>query len=940
MKTKRTLFLAIAAVAAMVPLTRADELADTLSKVKVPPVMPFKVNSFPLQEVRLLDSPFKHAMDMDAQYILSLDVDRLLHNFRVNAGLPSTAKPLGGWEEPSGELRGHFVGHYLSAVAMMYASTGDRRFKEKGDALIAGLAECQAKLGSGYLSAYPESFIDRVEKRVNVWAPYYTLHKIFAGLEDMYVYCDNQQALEMAKKFGDWVIERNSKLTDEQMQAMMQTEHGGMNETLANLYGFTGEDKYLKISLRFNHHRVMDPLSRNEDRLTPLHANTQIPKFIGNARQFELTGDAVTKNAASFFWETVVHNRSYVIGGNSDGEAFKATNTMSEMGSSTTETCNTYNMLKLTRHLFCWDPKVEYADYYERALYNHILASQNPEDGMMCYYVPLRNGSRKSDTYSTPLDTFACCTGTGVENHGKYGDSIYFHTDKDLYVSLFIPSDLDWKEKGVKLHQENKFPDEGATKLVFACKNPVQLKLQIRHPSWAVNGFEVTVNGEKQKLDSEPGTWAVVDRTWKSGDTVQVTMPFSLHSEHFYDNPNRFALLNGPLVLASQVDRNKPFPAVIADEATLTASLKPVAGRPNTFSPSADSFRIPEESGSGVQLEPFYKIYGMRRYEVYWDRFTPEQWTEKQAEYRTKLAEQKAIEARTVDKVVTGEEQNERDHNLKGDKMDTRDFNDTLVRFADTNGWFSYDLTVHTNGVQCLVVQFVGGRGGGRGANSPSVDIWAGTNKLATEQFAGGRGGGPAGNTKSYYLGARMIRPGKITVKFQAPENARTPAVVSLRVMTPEPTIASTSKGSSTRTNYLYIVNAISDLREPLSSGENINTNPNAKAHFDWWPAHATNQWVQYDFAKPAKVSAVEVYWFDDSANRGGCRPPKSWQVLYRQDGEWKPVSNAAGYGVEKDKYNRATFDAVETDGLRLDVQMPDRESSGILQWKVEEAPH
>ena len=299
-------------------------------------------------------------------------------------------------------------------------------------------------------------------------------------------------------------------------------------------------------------------------------------------------------------------------------------------------------------------------------------------------------------------------------------------------------------------------------------------------------------------------------------------------------------------------------------------------------------------------------------------------------------ADEKAIEARTVDQVNAGEEQNERDHNLKGEKMETRDFNGGLARFANTNGWFSYDLKVHTNGVQSLVVQFADG---GPGANPAFVDILVGTNKLATELFAGNGGGGAVGTTKSYYLGARMIRPGKITVKFQAPENAHTPAVANLRVTTPEPTIASTSKASSTRTNYLYIVNAISDLREPLSSGENINTNPNAKAHFDWWPAHATNQWVQYDFTKPAKVSAVEVYWFDDSANRGGCRPPKSWQVLYRQNGGWKPVSNATGYGVEKDKYNRATFDAVETDGLRLDVRMPDRESSGILQWKVEEAP-
>ena len=307
-----------------------------------------------------------------------------MHSFRVNAGLPSTAKPYGGWEEPKSEVRGHFVGHYLSACALMYASTGDERLKQKGEAVVAGLAACQAKFPSGYLSAYPEEFIDRVEKQQQVWAPYYTLHKIFAGLLDMYVLCGDQQALEVAKKFGDWVIARNSRLTDAQMQAMLGNEHGGMNECLANLYALTGEEKYLAISKRFNHQAVIGPAMQRQDKLTGLHANTQFPKFIGVSRQYELTGDESLRTAATFFWNTVVHERSYVIGGNSDGEAFSPKEKLSTaFGPSTTETCNTYNMLKLTRHLFCWDPQVEYADYYERALYNHILASQNPEDGMI-----------------------------------------------------------------------------------------------------------------------------------------------------------------------------------------------------------------------------------------------------------------------------------------------------------------------------------------------------------------------------------------------------------------------------------------------------------------------------------------------------------------------------------------------------------------------------
>jgi uncharacterized protein len=751
----------------------ADSLAGDRGKLKVHPVVPLKVEAFELEDVRLLDGPFKHAMELDEQYLLALDVDRLLHNFRVNASLPSAAKPLGGWEAPDCELRGHFVGHYLSACAQMYASTGDRRYKAKGDAVVAGLAECQAKIGNGYLSAYPESFIERVEKPSRVWAPYYTLHKIFAGLEDMYVYCDNQQALETVKKFGDWAIARNAKLTDEQMQVMLNTEHGGMNETLANLYALTGEEKYLKLSLRFNHHRVLDPAEHQEDKLTGLHANTQIPKFIGNARQFELTGQNTLKTAAVFFWNTVVKERSYVIGGHSDGEMFSAKERLSQaLGPNTTETCNTYNVLKLTRHLFCWEPKAEYGDYYERALYNHILASQNPEDGMMCYYVPLRSGSRRN--FNTPNDSFWCCTGTGVENHGKYGDSIYFHNDQDLYVNLFIASELNWKAKGLKLRQETRFPDDGATKLSFTCGKPMELTLHVRHPFWATNGFEVQVNGKRQPVGSEPGSYVALTRTWKSGDTVEVAMPFSLRVEAFKDNPDRFAILNGPLVLCAQVDTRKPFPAVVAAEPTLLASLKPVAGKMNSFTGPADVFLTAGGGGHSVNLAPFYKAYN-EQYEVYWDRFTPAQWQTKQEDYQKELARQKELEARTVDYVNAGEEQNERDHNFKGEHTDTREFNDRHFRFAETNGWFAWELKVSPSQAQELSVAFGGGRG------PSALEVFVDDTRLATERPSGAnRAQGP----KVYPLAPDLLKgKEKITVKFQAPPDMRGASVSSVRVL-------------------------------------------------------------------------------------------------------------------------------------------------------------
>jgi hypothetical protein len=612
----------------------------------------------------------------------------------------------------------------------------------------------------------------------------------------MYVHCDNKEALDVCKKFGDWVIARNSKLSNPQMQAMLQTEHGGMNETLANLYALTGEEKYLKISLRFNHHRVIDPCEDLDDPLTGLHANTQIPKFIGTARQYELTGDHALKTASLFFWNTVVRERSYVIGGHSDGEGFSPKERLSQaLGPNTTETCNTYNMLKLTRHLFCWNPKAEYADYYERALYNHILASQNPETGMMCYYVPLRSGSRRN--FNTPNESFWCCTGTGVENHAKYGDSIYFHNDQELYVNLFIASQLDWKAKGIKIQQETKYPDEESSKLVFSCEKPVELALQIRHPFWATNGFEISVNGNKEIAledsrqgddfrrgrrgeSAQVGGYSTIKRTWKSGDTVEIRAPFGLRIEAFRDNPDRFAFMYGPLVLAADVDARKPFPVIVGEKGTLVARLKPVAGKANTFAGVAEEFRIPGEKNEGVTLEPFYRLYN-ERYETYWDRFTPEQWQGRQEDYRKEVARQKELEARTVDLVNAGEEQNERDHNMKGENTEVRDFNERQFRFANTNGWFSWELKVLPNQPQELSIGIFGG---GRGGSA--YDIFVDDTRLASERLGGfgGNGRPQPPEPKVYHLSAESLKEkDKIILKFQTPNGMRGGSVSSVRVL-------------------------------------------------------------------------------------------------------------------------------------------------------------
>ncbi|MGQ9591771.1 MAG: beta-L-arabinofuranosidase domain-containing protein [Planctomycetota bacterium] len=684
------------------------------SALKAAPVAPLAARPFELEDVRLLDGPFRHAMELDREYILSLDPDRLLHTFRLNAGLVSTARPLGGWEKPDCEVRGHFLGHYLSAAALLYASTGDERLKERAAYAVAELSKCQRALKSGYLSAYPESFLDRVENLQPVWAPYYTLHKILAGLLEVYVHCRVDEALVVAKRFGDWAIARNDRLTDDDMQMMLGNEHGGMNEALANLYALTGEAKYLRVSRRFNHMEVIGPAARRRDALTGLHANTQVPKFIGTARQYELTGREWLRAASEFFWSTVVRERSYVIGGHSDGEMFTPKERLSEaLGPNTTETCNTYNMLKLTRHLFAWSPRVEIADYYERALYNHILASQNPETGMTCYYVPLRSGSRKE--YSTPEESFWCCTGTGVENHAKYGDSIYFHDGgSTLYVNLFIASELSWRARGVRVRQETRFPEEPKTRLVFACEKPVDLTIRVRRPGWALGGFEVRSGGEVYGAEAPSGSYVAVARTWKTGDSIEVEAPFSLRVEGFRDNPRRFAFLHGPLVLCAEVKLGRPFPSVVGSIEEALGVLDSDPEAPWAFVARPGAFRVPGGGAVSVRLEPFYKVHGPRHYVVYWDLLSPEEWKAKEAERLAELARERELEARTVDRVVPGDEASERAHGLRGENTGAGEFGGRRWRHATEGGWFSYEVRLDLSAEEELSVTYWGSDAGNR----------------------------------------------------------------------------------------------------------------------------------------------------------------------------------------------------------------------------------
>ncbi len=740
-------------------------------------VVPRAAEPFPLTQVRLLDGPFQHAMELDRKYLLSLDPDRLLHNFRTNAGLPSTAKPLGGWEEPKCEVRGHSLGHFLSASAMMYASTGDERLRQKAAYTVAELAKCQAQFPSGYLSAFPESFIERVEAGKPVWAPWYTLHKIYAGLLDVYGLCDNRQALEVLEKAVAWIQSRTDKLSDAQMERMLGNEHGGMNDVLAELAAVTGKESYLRLSRRFNHHAVLDPLAKRQDRLTGLHANTQFPKILGAARQYELTGWADGRTIATFFWDVVTKERSYVTGGNSDGEVFSPKEALSKhLGPSTTETCNTYNMLKITRRIFTWDPKPEYADYYERALLNHILASQNPETGMVLYYMPLRSGSQR--VFGTPHDSFWCCTGTGMENHAKYGDSIYFHGKDTLYVNLFIASELAWKDQGLVLRQETKFPEADSTRLAFTCQKPVELALRLRRPYWAIEGFEVALNGQKQPVESRPSSYVELRRVWKTGDVVELRMPMSLRTEGFRDDPKRRAVFFGPALLCAPVVPGKPFPVIVGEAEKIPSAIEP-AGKPLEFRGLPPMFRSVEAgAGVAVALVPFYKEY-QRPYHVYWDVLDEDQWKARCAEYQAEVAREKALAARTVDRVVIGDRDSERAHRLDGLRHASGPFGGRHWRHAG-DGWFSYELkSLPDRPVEVLCTYW------GSDVGARVFDVLVDGTKIATQKLDRNK---PESFFDQIYPVPPELTKGKdkITVRFQAHPGNTAGGVFDLRVLRKE----------------------------------------------------------------------------------------------------------------------------------------------------------
>lgn len=598
------------------------------------------VAPFALNQVRLLPGAFQHAQMMDGRYLLSLQSDRLLHNFHVNAGLPPKAAVYGGWEsqEPWIDIRchGHTLGHYLSACAMMWAATGEAAYRQRVDYLVNELQACQQAANSGMVCAFPDGDLplrNSLNGKPFAGVPWYTQHKVMAGLRDAHLYAQHPAALPVLRRMADWIVAAAHDCPETQFQQMLGTEHGGMNELLADLHALTGEGDYLALAQRFCHQSLLQPLSQARDPLDGLHANTQIPKVLGFARLHQLTGEAPYGQAAQFFWKTVVENRSFATGGNGDWEHFFPVAEVRQhlTSAKTMETCSTHNMLRLTRTLFMDQPDAAYGDFYERGLINGILASQDPDSGMVTYFQATRPGYPK--LYCTPEHSFWCCTGTGMENHAKYGDSIYFHDRDTLLVNLFIASELNWHAQQVRVSQHTRFPDQASTRLTLHMAEPRQLTLKIRHPAWCRQA-KLRLNGQRLAWSGTPENGYIrIERTWQDGDTLQVQLPMHLHLQTLPGVTDVAALMFGPVVLAARMGREgmQAGDDLIASERTYGDVLKHPMDMPRlTLSQDTLESRIQRQSKRSLvfrvratqadteyELLPFHRITH-ERYNLYW----------------------------------------------------------------------------------------------------------------------------------------------------------------------------------------------------------------------------------------------------------------------------------------------------------------------------------
>ena len=688
-------------------LVRAQSIKNAIPDVARP---------LPLSSVRVTGGPLKHAQELDAAYLLKLEPDRMMAYYRKRAGLQPKAEGYPGWDGDGKNLTGHIAGHYLSGVSLMFAATGDPRFKERADYLVKEMKEVQDKNGDGYLGAVEglrEKFAEVAKGNIKstffdlngLWSPWYTLHKTFAGLRDAYHYTGNRTALELETKFAAWAETILTRLTPEQTQQMLNTEFGGMNEVLAELYADTGDKRWLDLSHRFDHNAFLDPLKRREDKLAGQHGNTQVPKMLGVLMQYVYTGEQSEGTAAEFFWDAVVNDHTYATGGHGKDEYFGPPDQLAErVDGQTNETCNVYNMLKMTRRLFAIHPDIKYAEFEERALFNHILASMDPEYGRTCYMVPIGRGVRHE--YQDMFRDFTCCVGSGMESHALHGDGIYYESDDRLWINLYVPSTANWKDATVTM--STTFPEGDAASLKLTLPRPKAFTLALRRPSWAGAGFAVKVNGINVGTLSQPGSYVELKRTWKTGDSVSLVLPKTLRIEALPDNDRRAALMWGPLVLAGDLgperrDKSSDSPSLVAlvtSDKPLTEWLQPVADNLGVFR-TVGVGRGTDGEASEVQLVPFYRLH-RRTYSIYWDLDTNDSWTKKIEELKAERARQEKLEAATVAFVPPGDAEKEKSFNPKSEGSAPDREVGRLGRRA--RKWFSYELPVDPAKPLALVV--------------------------------------------------------------------------------------------------------------------------------------------------------------------------------------------------------------------------------------------
>jgi DUF1680 family protein len=756
-----------------------------------------QLKPFELKDVRLLEGRFKIAEQRDKEYLLALDADRLLAPFLKNAGLPPKAENYGNWENTG--LDGHVGGHYISALAMMYAATEDHRIKDRLDYVLSELNRCQLAAGDGFLTGVPngKKVFEEIRKgQINAssfglnggWVPLYNHHKLFAGLRDAYVLTDSELSKTMFLKQSEWFYTTLKDLTAEQIQDMLRSEHGGLNESMLDAYLFSGDKKFLDLAYSLSHQTLLKPLAVGEDKLTGMHANTQIPKVIGFARIGHEDKNNDYLQASKYFWSNVVNERSVVIGGNSVREHFHPKNDFKSMISSEQgpENCNTYNMLRLSKELYFDAPDPKYLDYYERALYNNILSSIHPEKGGFVYFNSMRPNHYR--VYSEVQEDFWCCVGSGIENHGKYGEMIYAHDGANIYVNLFIASELNAKEAGIKLTQKTTFPYSESTHFVVNTDSEKSFSLFLRKPEWLEsNTTQIKINGKEELISVNSNGFFEIKRSWKNGDEIVYDLPVKVRMERLPDGSDWAAFMAGPIVLAAEYEalasdrffgdgsrmghvadgKLMPVydaPAVIATdgifESNLSRNNDPVAYTLTGLS-----------NGKNIGLKPYFDIHE-KRYQVYWQLSKSK---DLKSVVKARKAQEKKVlklEENTADRITPGEQQPESDHFFKGENSYNGVGVDSYYRA--TRGTITYELKAEKS-VKKLMIRMndlIADR---------AMEVYLDDTLLGKVEFG-------ANETNTFRevifkVPSKSEAQGKYTLKMLAADGKHSPALTDIRLL-------------------------------------------------------------------------------------------------------------------------------------------------------------